>query len=176
MSLLYGFLHRASLNQCQPVKVVTDINGFLEDFAGRSKELDHLFSTTFFCGIIHPETLLMRYVNAGQVPPMVRRKDDILDLGATAPPLGFFPSPDISMATFQFEKMDRLLLFTDGVTETFDQEGRLFGPERLKKFLLRDDLDHISFLDHLFEELTEFSGNASQKDDCTAICIDFHGL
>ena len=134
MSLLYGFLHRASLNQCAPVKVVTDINSFLEDFASRAEELDHLFSTTLFCAIIHPETLHMRYVNAGQVPPMVRRSGAIMDLRTTAPPLGFFSAPDIGIADFQLQKGDRLVLFTDGVTETFDKEGRQFGRERLKNF------------------------------------------
>lgn len=176
MSLLYGFIHRASINQCDALKVALDINDFLEKFASRSEELDHYFSTTFFCGIIHPETLRMHYVSAGHPPPMVRRAGDILDLKITGPPLGFFPDPEVGMATFQFEKLDRLLLFTDGVTETFNLTGELFSRERLKKVLLRDESDHISFLENLFTELVRFSGNVHQKDDCTAICIDFHGL
>jgi len=176
MSLLYGFIHRASINQCEPVKVVTDVNEFLGNFARRSEDLDHFFSTTFFCGIIHPETLRMRYVNAGQVPPLVRRGGNVLDLRSTAPPLGFFPDPEIGMETFQFEKMDRLLLCTDGITETSGPEGELFGRERLREVLRSDNSDHIRFLDHIFDQLEKYSRNTPLKDDCTAICIDFHGF
>lgn len=175
MSLLYGFIHRASINQCEPMKVVTDVNEFLEKFARRSEDLDHFFSTTFFCGIIHPDSLRMHYVNAGQVLPLVRRGRGVFDLATTAPPLGFFPDPEIGMETFQFEKKDRLLLCTDGITETSRSEGELFGLSRLREVLQRDASNHIGFLDKLFGELAEFDRNAVQKDDRTAICIDFHG-
>ena len=176
MSLLYGFIHRASINQCDALKIAVDLNEFLEKFASRSKKFDHYFSTTFFCGIIDPETLCMHYVSAGHPPPLVRRAGDILDLRTTAPPLGFFVDPEIGMATFQFEKFDRMLLFTDGITETSDLKGELFGRERLKKVLFKDEADHISFLDYLFAELEKFNGSTPPNDDCTAICIDFHGI
>jgi serine phosphatase RsbU (regulator of sigma subunit) len=114
-------------------------------------------------------------VNAGQTPSLVRRQGQMLDLASTAPPLGFFSQPDISMAAFQFQKMDRLLFHTDGIPETFGQEERFFGRQRLTEFLLADDSDLGRFLDHLFDRLDSFSGRTLKKDDCTAICIDFRG-
>ena len=176
MSLLYGFIHRASLNQCDCLKIATDVNEFLEDFSRRSDELDHFFSTTFFCGIIHPEKLIMHYVNAGHVAPLVRRDDSILELKNTAQPLGFFADPEIEMEAFQFQKHDRFLLYTDGVTEAFNDKAEVFGRERLEDLLRKDRSDHLTFLDNLFQKLNEFGGNVSQEDDCTAICIDFHGF
>lgn len=176
MSLLYGFIHRASRNQCNCLNIVTDLNEFLEDFSRRSEELDHLFSTTFFCGIIHPEKLIMHYVNAGQPVPLIRREESILALKNTAQPLGFFADPEIEMESFQFHKHDRFLLYTDGVTETFNDEAEPFGRKRLESFLCQDGSDHVTFLENLFDNLDDFGDQASQEDDRTAICIDFHGL
>lgn len=175
MSLLYGFIYRASIDRCDPLKVAEDANGFLEKFAKRSLELDHFFSTTLFCGIIHPQTLRMRYVNAGHVPPLVRRGMEILELSSTAPPLGFFENPEISVAHFQFSRGDRLFLYTDGVVETSNQAGELFGKTSVKEILLQDGSDHLTFLDHLFATLDGFGAGSRLADDCTAIVFDVHG-
>ncbi len=175
MSLLYGFIYRASINRCDPLRVAGDVNAFLENFAKRSWELDHYFSTTLFCGMINPRTLEMHYVNAGHVPPMVRRGLEVLELSATAAPLGFFENPDISAGHFQFSRGDRLFLYTDGVVETFNGTGEFFGTGAVKDILLRDGSDHLTFLDHLFVDLDNFSGGGPITDDRTAIVIDLHG-
>ncbi len=176
MSLLYGFIYRASINQCDCLRIATDVNEFLEKFSRRSEELDHLFSTTFFCGIIHPEKLAMHYVNAGHVAPLVLRGDHVLELDNTAQPLGFFEKPEIEMGSFQFDKHDRFLLYTDGVTETFNDQVETYGQKRLKEFLHKDRSDHLTFLENLFKTLEDFGDNVAQGDDWTAICIDFHGF
>jgi serine phosphatase RsbU (regulator of sigma subunit) len=114
-------------------------------------------------------------VNAGHVAPLVRRDDNILELKNTAQPLGFFADPEIGMEAFRFQKHDRFLLFTDGVTEAFNDKAEAFGRERLENVLQLDRSDHLTFLDNLFDALESFSGQVPQEDDCTAICIDFHG-
>lgn len=174
MSLLYGFIHRAAIENCEPLKVARDVNTFLGRFSKRSWELDHYFSTTFFCGIIHPPTLKMRFVNAGHVPPLVRRGKTLVEMEATAPPLGFFADPDISLGSFQLFQGDRLFLCTDGVTETFNEKREVFGQARVKSALLSDGSGPVTFLDNLFAKLDKFSGGASLDDDHTAIVVDFH--
>lgn len=177
MSLLYGFIHRATASGCAPLATVREVNSFLQSFAVRSKEFDHYFSATLFFGIINPETLEMAYVNAGHPGPMVRRGDTILTLPPTAQPVGFFDNPTVGMQSFQFAKMDRLLLFTDGITEATNPRGELFGLERLKQVLQQNhNDDHIAFLDRLFETIRTFGADESPADDLTAIIVDFHGF
>ena len=62
MSLIYGFIHHASLDKCDPYAVVSGINRFLRTFAARSHKFDHLFSTTLFFAIIDPKSLKMHYL------------------------------------------------------------------------------------------------------------------
>jgi phosphoserine phosphatase RsbU/P len=78
------------------------------------------------------ETGLLRYLNAGHPPPLVLRHGKIigrLDRGRRLP-LGL-DDPQIEIAEQSLEPGDRLLLYTDGVTEARDRQGRPFGEQRL---------------------------------------------
>jgi sigma-B regulation protein RsbU (phosphoserine phosphatase) len=175
MSLLYGFLHRASANGCTPLETTAQVNRFLQYFAKRSRKFDHYFSTTLFYGIIDPDTLTMRYVNAGHVAPRVcRNGDQIFSLTATAQPLGYFAEPELEMRTFQFEKGDRMLLFTDGISESFNSRGQLFGTGRIED-LMRKCQGPQPFLDSLFQAMEDFGAPDPPEDDCTAIVMDIRG-
>ncbi|AMV71197.1 PP2C family protein-serine/threonine phosphatase [Desulfuromonas carbonis] len=174
MALLYGYIHRASQSFCSPVDLVREINAFLQSFARRSAEFDHYFSTTLFCASIDPLSLRMEYVNAGHPAPLVRRGDDILSLPATSAPVGFFDAPEIQSGSFRFHPQDRLLLYTDGITESSNPAGELFGTERLQQVLREKDGDYRNFLNQLFAVRGDFAGDTAPEDDCTAIVIDFH--
>ena len=175
MSLIYGFIHHAALGSCDPYTVVDEVNAFLLHFSRRSETVDQYFSATLFFGIINPETLCMFYVNAGHPPALVRRGEVILELGASSPPVGFFDTLDIEVKSFQLQRGDRLLLYTDGITEAANPVGELFGADRLKQELLTDDSDHLVFLDTLFTSLERFGITDPPQDDCTALLVDIHG-
>jgi sigma-B regulation protein RsbU (phosphoserine phosphatase) len=65
---------------------------------------------------------------------------------------------------------DFVLLYTDGVTEAMDAERRMFGEERLRRFLgdhCRAKTEHMATA--LEEELTTFTGAAAPSDDITFV-------
>ena len=175
MALLYGYIHRAFTIPCPCRQIVSQINDFLLSFAARSREFDQFFSSTLFYGIINPRTRKMTYVNAGHPAPLLRRGDVLFTLPATSRPLGFFHSPEITMESISLQKEDRLLLYTDGITEATNESGEPFGLGRLERILLQSDCNHLEFLENLFGVLTEFTGKNSPDDDCTAIVVDFNG-
>jgi serine phosphatase RsbU (regulator of sigma subunit) len=176
MSLIYGFIHRATHDTCAPLELVRQVNSFLIDFARRSETIDQYFSSSLFYGIINPGTLNMQYVNAGHVPALVLRNETIQELHSTAPPVGFFEAPEMQMQSFTFAKGDRLLLYTDGITEATNAIGEQFGLDRLKLILLANtDADYMEFLEHLFGALIDFGVSDPLQDDSTAIIIDLHG-
>ncbi|MDW7758155.1 MAG: PP2C family protein-serine/threonine phosphatase [Desulfuromonadales bacterium] len=174
MSLIYGYIHRSIEQECSPLEVVQQVNRFLNKFGARSEKYDHLFSSTLFFGVIAPETMEMLYVNAAHPSPLVRRGDRLFELEASAPLIGFFPVEDDAVRSFQFEKNDRLFLYTDGISETTNRQGEMFGTQRLKAQLQAHQGDQDEFLDNLFVSLNQFNGSAPPRDDCTAIVIDFH--
>jgi sigma-B regulation protein RsbU (phosphoserine phosphatase) len=176
MSLIYGFIHRAAHGACAPLDIVRQVNSFLIDFAQRSETIDHYFSSSLFYGIINPGTLDMHYVNAGHVPALVLRNGTIQELHSTAPPVGYFETPEMQMESFSFVKGDRLLFYTDGITEATNVLGEQFGLDRLKLFLQATaDADYMELLERLFRALKDFGASDPPQDDCTAIVIDLHG-
>jgi phosphoserine phosphatase RsbU/P len=176
MSLIYGFIHRAARSECAPLELAQQVNSFLIEFARRSETIDHYFSSSLFFGIIDPGTLDMHYVNAGHVPALVLRNGVIRELNSTAPPLGFFDTPEMQMESFSFARGDRLLFYTDGITEAVNADGEQFGHDRLKRFLqANSDADYMELLDRLFLALKEFGAPDPPQDDCTGIVIDVHG-
>ncbi len=175
MSLIYGYIHHSTREKCAPLETILEVNRFLRSFARRSEEYDYFFSSSLFFSAIDPDSMGMHYVNAGHVAPMVRRGDQIHSLKTTGIPLGFFEDPEMEMRSFAFEKGDRLLLYTDGITEASNDNGDVFGEERLSGLLLAHDGDHLEFLEELYADLRAFQGAAPVTDDSTAIVIDFHG-
>jgi len=175
MALLYGYIHRAARDGCDPLQVTKEVNDFLGSFASRTQRLDYFFSATFFCGIINPESLKMVYVNAGHVAPVVRTGQGLQRLAVTGPPLGYFFEPGLEVAEHQFSRGDRLLLVTDGIIEASNAQGIAFGRRRLDEILKQHDGDHLEFLDAVFAALKDFGAEDPPRDDCTAIVIDMHG-
>lgn len=173
MSLVYGYIHHCAATVTSSADLVRQLNEFLLSFAERSRDLDHLFSATIFFGIIDPHSLRMDFVNAGHPAPLAQRAGEIFSLPATAPPVGFFHTPEIATGTFQFNRGDRLLLYTDGITEAVNSQGVLFSQERLKGVLRGEKGDHQAFLQGLFAALDVFAEGTSPADDCTAIVVDF---
>lgn len=176
MSLIYGFIHPAVLGSCAPLELVQQVNRFLIEFARRSETLDQYFSSSLFYGVIDPRTFAMHYVNAGQVPALVLREGEVEELHATGPPIGFFEKPEIQLQSYSFTPGDRLLLYTDGIIETTNAAGEVYGLERLKELLRTNKTaDHLEFLSLLFQTLSDFGLSDPPEDDCSAIVIDIHG-
>lgn len=174
MSLVYGYIHRCTLGDCNPQGIVEGVNRFLLNFARRSRKFDHYFSTTLFFAIIDPNSLNMHYVNCGHMPPLVKQKQQVVPLQTSGPPLGFFDNPEMELYRHSFEPGDRLLLFTDGMIEAKNRAGEMFGMERLKNELLHGVGDHIDLLDELFDKIDSFCDNRENEDDMTAILLDFN--
>ncbi len=174
MSLVYGFIHRAAQEDCHPQHVVDDLNSFLRKFAQRSDLLDHYFSATLFFGVVDPKSMTMHYINSGHPAGLVRRGNELFRMPATSHPVGYFDHADFRVESFSFEHGDRMLLYTDGLVDSSNPAGEMFGVERLDDAFRRLEGDHMLFLDKLFAEIDQFLAGQPPFDDCTAIVIDFH--
>lgn len=126
---------------------------------------------TFFAGIYNAKSKTFQYINAGHNPPLFihNNKMQLLEKGTTI--LGNFdPLPFLEEG--KIEKADSFYFFayTDGVTETFNDNDEEFGMERLLK-IIRDNhqKDIKEIHDHLLSELNTFKGNRRTKDDITFI-------
>jgi len=130
---------------------------------------------TAFIGILDPATGHLETVNAGHTPGYLLRADGNVDeLSRGGVPLGML---DID---FPYEndlvtlgKGERLLLYTDGIPEAQNEAGDLFqSVASLKDIFLRQNPPEAkSFLQHVVSALKDFTADAPQADDITALYI-----
>jgi sigma-B regulation protein RsbU (phosphoserine phosphatase) len=125
----------------------------------------HKFVTAFY-GVINIAEHTLTFTNAGHNPPLlVRENGECLRLEAGGSVLGAFPDVPFAQEQIQLQPGDRLLLFTDGLTEAIDQCNEQFGEERLME-LLRDCRSESAedLKDIVFNAVGEFCGDTFRDD------------
>ena len=85
--------------------------------------------------------------------------------------LGILDSNTYSQAELPLRSGDRLVLFTDGITEAGSHEGREFGDDRLVELVIAHrDLPASELLDAVFRQVNAFTGGVF-ADDATLIAM-----
>jgi sigma-B regulation protein RsbU (phosphoserine phosphatase) len=112
------------------------------------------------------------FTNAGHNAPILARRDGSwLRLSEGGGPLGLFPDWSYGRGEVQLAAGDRLVLFTDGVTEVSGVPGEEFGEERLVTLLLENRrLSAGELQERILAEVAKFSGGRFE-DDATLVVL-----
>jgi sigma-B regulation protein RsbU (phosphoserine phosphatase) len=127
---------------------------------------------TAFYGIYDPANRTMTYARAGHNPPRLKRCQDgsLLALDrADGLPLGIMPEGSYDECVQQLQPGDQIVFYTDGITEASNQEGKLFGTERLDDVLENCSLQASALLDSVLRCVAEFANGHPADDDRTLI-------
>lgn len=167
-SLLLAEAHR----HLSPKEVLLSVNRLLLELG----DLNGFVSV--FYGVIERSTLKMKFVRAGHERPwVIRDRDGVVDLiqlkgeGAV---LGILEGDDIhlSQEEIDFCRGDRLILYSDGISDVVDERGAFFGADRLASLLrVNAQLPPGNMVDTIFDSLVEFRGQAEQFDDMTLMIL-----
>jgi serine phosphatase RsbU (regulator of sigma subunit) len=127
------------------------------------------YATLFFAQY-DDEARSLHYVNCGHYPPLLLRSDNTLErLDSTSTVLGLFPEWDCLIAESLLFPGDILALYTDGITDSFNDDGEDFGEQRLIEALRRHrELPSGAILAAVVDEVRQFSPH-EQHDDITLI-------
>ncbi|HEY6384782.1 MAG TPA: SpoIIE family protein phosphatase [Candidatus Acidoferrum sp.] len=130
---------------------------------------DGAFATLFLADY-HIPTGRLRYVNCGHPPALILRRDDSIDrLDPTATVLGIFKKWDCELGEQTIHPGDTLVLYTDGITESFNESRDEYGEARLIESLLRHRTQPSqSLLQNIVADVRQFSPH-EQHDDITLI-------
>lgn len=133
---------------------------------------------TVFYGVLNIETGEVRYCNGGHNLPYVMKKNgsvkqientDGLLLGKIEPI--YFETKSITL-----EPGDKIMMYTDGVTEAMDSEEEMYEEERLEKYLSNHlDVPLEKLLKGLVVDVLKFAGKAPQSDDVTMLVLEYLG-
>jgi len=168
-ALLMANLQANLRSQCaialeQPQRFLESVNQlFFEN------TIESAYATLFFAEY-DSRAQRLRYANCGHLPGLLLRSDNTLDrLDSTCTVLGLFKDWNCAIGESSLNPGDTLVLYTDGVTEAFDDQGAEFGELRLIESLRRHrDLRPQVLLNSILGDLKRFSPH-EQHDDITLL-------
>ena len=155
-----------------PDRVVIRLNDYLAPQARPGQFV------CFFYGIWDAQSQLLAYSNAGMDQPVLFRPGSefrqFLKVGG--PVLGVTPDFPYRQGTLALHEGDRLLLYTDGITEEADEQGEFFDSERLVGLALANlDQHPVGLLETIFSTVNDFGG-PEKSDDRTAMILEIKKL
>lgn len=138
---------------------------------------DSYFVTGHICSLDLPSGTLT-WVNAGHPLPMLMRDGNYVGTLDCKPslPLGL-GGPVVEVAEHTLQRGDRVLFYTDGITESRASDGSLFGADRLSDYLTRAALEQVPVhetIRHLTDSIVNFN-DEGLRDDAMMFLIEWRG-
>ena len=156
----------------EPGLVLERVNDFLE-----KNNSEDLFVTLFY-GVLDERTGGFHYANGGHNPPLLVDRAGVSPLEMTGGvALGMFDGLDYADARVTMEPGARLVLFSDGVTEAFNDNDEAFGDDRLLDTArtLPEQQGPDQNVTAIVTAVDEFTGEAPQFDDITCVVLFYKG-
>lgn len=167
-AMLKSLMSQAAERPLPPSQVISEVN---QQFCVMSLEGDF---ATLLVLCINPNTHDFRYASAGHEPGwLIDGEGCLTQLESTGMPLGILSDASWEDVAIEFQQDDRLLLVTDGVCETADTLGRLYGRECIGEQLkMHRELAADAFIGALNQSLLRHRGAGEQTDDVTVLLIE----
>ena len=124
--------------------------------------------------VLEPDRHKITIVNAGHMPPLIRRLDGTLEEpGETQVgiPLGIIDGFQYESFTVELRVGDRCTLYTDGINEAMDPSGQLFGIGRVKHHVQSEQEGVLELGQQIINDVRQFMGDQSQSDDMCLVCF-----
>lgn len=153
-------------------EVVSNVNNAL------AKNNDTAMFATTFVGLLDVTTGDLQIVNAGHNPPIIGNDKNgynyiTVDQNIA---LGIFDNFKFTLNQIKINPGDKILLYTDGITEAFNEAEEQFSDERLLTVMNHSTADTSEQLVmNIRQEIKKFVKNAEQSDDITILAVSFHG-
>lgn len=165
MANLQASVRAFGIEEARPDTVTRQVNRAL----CRHTPLDRF--VTFFYATLDTSTRMLACSNAGHNPPILVRADgSVWRPASDGMVLGILDSNAYSQREVPLHSGDRLVLFTDGITEAGSHVGREFGDDRLVDLVVAHRHQSApELLDSLFREVSAFTGVFA--DDATLISV-----
>lgn len=162
MSAAVNLFRSALGHQTSPKAIMEEMNAVL------SENNPSVTFVTAFIGRLHIPSGQLTYCNAGHLPPLVESTDNQVRTVEVARnvPLGFDGKYNFVEEGCMLGEGEKLVLYTDGVTEARDAAGEMLGDEQWMEIVANDD--------DLLGTLKRYIGEAEPTDDITIMSIRIH--
>jgi serine phosphatase RsbU (regulator of sigma subunit)/pSer/pThr/pTyr-binding forkhead associated (FHA) protein len=167
MSSVHAAVRAQSTTRLSATEIVGEINQYIYDNTPTNRYV------TMFYSELDPRTHQLTYVNAGHNPPLlVRANGDVTPLDIGGFPVGIMSFGEYREGWVELAPGDVLVIYSDGVTESQDEEGEEFGESRLIEIVQKNrGRTPAGLRDRIDEALAKFVGKAKSVDDLTLVIV-----
>jgi serine phosphatase RsbU (regulator of sigma subunit) len=167
-SLLQGSFLMASAESGHIEEIMERLNAFLLERTRGEK-----YATVFYCTL--NSSGMLSYSNAGHPAPyLIGRDGRVRKLHTTGMPVGMIEDAPFQMVQTQLSPGDKLVIYSDGLTEAENTDGAFFDTERLR-LALRENCwcDAVQLHRALLEAVDRFSEGGVVSDDITTLVLEY---
>jgi len=153
--------------------VLTGALWLVNDYICREHADSNMFITLFYA-VLDPSSGGLSYVNAGHNPPLLVTDGgaSISETEAGALPVGIMPSQSYEVLRTSIGPGERLVAFSDGITEAMDVAGEPYNDERLHAALRANAaLETPALVATIIAEVDAYAAGAPQADDITLLIV-----
>ncbi|HWS72027.1 MAG TPA: PP2C family protein-serine/threonine phosphatase [Thermoanaerobaculia bacterium] len=167
MSNVQATVRALASSALPPDRLLSALNGFLH------QRLRTPSFVTMFFGVLDLSRGELTFANAGHNPPILSRDDGtFVLLDSTGPVAGIFADAAYEAVTIGLGERDRLVIYSDGVTEYHNRAGEEFGEARLRDVLARGaGKTAEETCRAVIDGLHAFGGGRPYDDDVTMLVV-----
>ena len=169
-SLLQGAFVMSSGAPTEMEQTMQQLNRYLLDRARGEK-----YATVFYCTL--DASGVLTYTNAGHCAPYLVHPDGRLrKLHTSGMPVGMLDGAPFEVMQGQLEPGDKVVIYSDGLTEAGNAAGQFFDNERLRLCLRRHAPSGArDLLRALLDSVDQFTDGSVMNDDVTALVLEYAG-
>jgi sigma-B regulation protein RsbU (phosphoserine phosphatase) len=156
-------------NRAEANNILCDLNNVILHHTVQSNFVSAFFS------IIDIKTKVMRYSSAGHNPPILyrRKNNEFIELTAKGRLLGLFSEITLEEKTIQLEPGDRIVFYTDGITECNNSSTGMYEEKRFMELIQKHSADSPeNFSQALIKDLEIYNNGKCFEDDITMVVLD----
>ncbi len=165
-ALVSGIMRSAAALKPSPAQMLALLNDSLQE-----RRLDSQYVTMVYA-VWNDENRTLQVANAGAIPPVFCRADEITSVKAEGFPLGMFPNAEYEEFTIATQPGDALVFVSDGITDAENSAGDMYGAERLTATLCQHRMaPAVKIAEAIFSDVARFQGAKDRFDDETILVV-----
>lgn len=174
MAVTRTLFFQESLRSRSPEEVALSVHRSLLSIGGNVEGYGKDAFVTAFYGVLHRPSGVLTYIRAAQDRPLLLRSGETpVPLPGDGRFLGMLEGLRLNEYQVTLLPGDRLLMYSDGVTDVLNEAGEIYGLERLKHaFSSACIVGRGSVLDLLIHDFNEWRGKAPAYDDITMLLVE----
>lgn len=168
MALTRSLVRAEAPRERSPEKVLRRVHHLLLELAEPTQFV------TLFYGVLDVPQKVLRFVRAGHDYPLLMREQEVLVLRGVGTMLGLLDESEVILneELIQLQRHDRLVLYTDGLTDAINAREEHFGRARLERVARENFSAPLEQMgDALFDAVAQHQGDGERFDDMTLLIV-----